>query len=282
MSYTFTLFACCAAAHAVLRLCLCRNAGSWMGTAHAMRCVMSAVNLSFDDHGFLFTDDQWVFANAFIESNKTPHPIIALDYNADVFGSLYDRTQGGFDDFKPLDWECVEGKGYTFKLTGSAPKVFHASGNQGQHWMEREVLPYALLSGQLGRAAPCDRNAAAQLQAGQQHQGDGWHGTNATADKAGKKVAPAPSAKAAQGAQQQQRAVVDGYRVPPKLHATAQDLKWQLLLAAVGLVMAFATATAGLMNKSKAVAALAAGVAAAAAARQQQLQCQSPEGLHLA
>ena len=90
---------------------VCRNAGTWMGTAHAVRCAMSAIHLSFDDHGFLFTDDQWVFANAFLASSKTSHPIIALDYQADVFASLYDNTQGGFDSFVPKDWECVEGKG---------------------------------------------------------------------------------------------------------------------------------------------------------------------------
>lgn len=261
-----------------------------MGTAHAVRCTMSAINLSFDDHGFLFTDDQWVFANAFIETTKSSHPIIALDYGAEVFGSLYDRTQGGFDDFEPFDWECVEGKGYTFKLTGSAPKVFHASGNQGQHWMERELLPYSLRSGNLGRPAPCDRNAAARLETGQQQQpqpqGDGWHKAHDTAAAAGKKVAPAPSDKAVLGLQQQQqqRAAVGGHTVPPKLYATAYDLKWQLLLAAVGLGLCFATATAGLMKRSKAVAALAAAVGAAAAARQQQLRCQSgtPDGLHVA
>jgi hypothetical protein len=248
---------------------------------------MAAINLSFDDHGFLFTDDQWVFANAFIETNKTPHPIIALDYNADVFGSLYDRTQGGFDNFKPFDWECVEGKGYTFKLTGSAPKVIHASGNQGQHWMEREVLPYSLRSGQLGRAAPCGRNAT-QLKAGQQQQqqqGDGWHGTLEKAVEANKKVAPAPSTTAAEGSEQhRQRVAVHEYRVPPKLYATVQDLKWQLLLAAVGLGVLLGTATTGLFQKRKAVAAIAAAVAAAAATRQQQFRCQSgtPEGLHVA
>jgi hypothetical protein len=121
---------------------------------------MSAIHLSFDDHGFLFTDDQWVFANAFIDGSRTAHPLIALDYKADVFGSLFDRLQGV--DFKPNDWECIEGQGWTFKLAGGVPKVWHASGNQGQGWMQRVVLPYSLESGKLGRPAPCraDSNAS--------------------------------------------------------------------------------------------------------------------------
>jgi hypothetical protein len=136
---------------------------------------MSAIDVSFDDHGFLFTDDQWVFGNAFVQSSRSRHPIIALDYYADVFASLYDRRQGGYRDFVPRDWACVEGKGWTFKLTGRVPKVWHASGNQGQHWMQDVVLPHAIASGKRGRPAPCSAPAprrawAAAATAGVMHR----------------------------------------------------------------------------------------------------------------
>lgn len=216
-----------------------------MGTAHAVRCAMSAIHLSFDDHGFLFTDDQWVFANAFLDSSKTSHPIIALDYQADVFASLYDNTQGGFDSFVPKDWECVESKGYTFKLTGTVPSLFHASGNQGQHWMQREVLPHSIRSGQLGKPAACGPQPAAH----QQQQG-------------GKKMAAPSPLESAHGLgdsqHEQQRQLQQrrrqgeeaGYTTLPQLTATRRDLRWQLLLAAVGLALFFVTAAAKLVSRA--------------------------------
>jgi hypothetical protein len=124
---------------------------------------MSAINVTFDDHGFMYSDDQLLLSKAFLDNAKTAHPIITLDYNADVFASLYDIQQAGSHDFTPIDWECVEGKGFTFKLTGAVPKVFHASGRQGLPWMQREVLPYSLCSGKLGKPAPCGQHAESEL-----------------------------------------------------------------------------------------------------------------------
>lgn len=206
-----------------------------MGTAHAVKCAMSAIKLSFDDHGFLFTDDQWVFANAFIQSAKTQNPIIALDYHANVFGSLYDRLQGGFSSFRPNDWECVEGRGWVHKPTGGVPKLYHASGNQGQPWMQHVILPYALRSGALGRPASCSSTDAS--------------GAQAASNNAHKRAAPAPGeslnasddnnsqAEALDAQQQQQQSLP-----PPSSHlrasprrATGFDLTLQCCIAGFGL-----------------------------------------------
>lgn len=134
-----------------------------MGTAHAVRCVMSAINVTFDDHGFQFTDDQLVFAQAFLNMTGSGDiPVIALDYNVDVFASLHDTKQRR-PTFKPIDWECMEGKGWTFKPTGSVPKVFHANSGQGTRWLHGDLLAYALRSGILAMPAPCNQDAASWM-----------------------------------------------------------------------------------------------------------------------
>jgi hypothetical protein len=165
-----------------------------------------------------------------------------------VFASLYDNTQGGFNSFVPKDWECVEGKGFVFKLSGSMPSLFHASGNQGQHWMQREVLPYSIRSGQLGRPAACGQ----QHQTAQQHhhQQQGGH----------KVVAPSPSESVHGSQQEQQRQLrlqqrrrqgeEAEYTPLPHLTATRRDLRWQLMLAALGLALFLATAAAKLVSRA--------------------------------
>jgi hypothetical protein len=223
-----------------------------MATAHAARCMMAAINLTFDDHGFLFTDDQFVFANTFLDSLKTSHPIITLDYYDSVFGSLYDNLQGDFYHFTPHDWECVEGKGWMFKLTGGVPKIYHASGNQGQLWMQRDLYPYSLRSAVLGYPAPCDpakaealvqqKKQQAEQQAQQPQQQEAEQAQQGTQDAATAATAAAP----ADGREQEH--LLDAHAAEHSLHIFAvphgqysTDTLLEFLIVAVCMLILCAT-----------------------------------------